>query len=229
MGKSGYDFYLNKCLLPVAPPKLTVKINNANKTVTLINEGQINLLKKAELTDLEFECRIPQEPYPFAVYKSGFKGADYFLDYFEKLKMNQKPFQFIVCRTKPTGKRLFDTNIKVSMEDYKITEDAKEGFDLMVDIKLKQWRDYGTKTVNISFDMSRPKASVEPQRETGASPAPTEAQTYTVVKGDCLWNIAKKFYGNGSKYSVIYNANRSVIGGNPNLIYPGQVLTIPAG
>ncbi len=229
MGKSGYDFYLNKCLLPVAPPKLTVKINNANKTVTLINEGQINLLKKAELTDLEFECRIPQEPYPFAVYKSGFKGADYFLDYFETLKMNQKPFQFIDCRTKPTGKRLFDTNIKVSMEDYKITEDAKEGFDLMVDIKLKQWRDYGTKTVNISFDMSRPKASVEPQRETGASPAPTEAQTYTVVKGDCLWNIAKKFYGNGSKYSVIYNANRSVIGGNPNLIYPGQVLTIPAG
>ena len=124
---------------------------------------------------------------------------------------------------------MFDTNMKVSMEDYKITEDAKEGFDLMVDIKLKQWRDYGTKTVNISFDMSRPKASVEPQRETGASPAPTEAQTYTVVKGDCLWNIAKKFYGNGSKYSVIYNANRSVIGGNPNLIYPGQVLTIPAG
>ena len=71
MGKNGYDFYLNKCLLPIAPPKLTVKINNANKTVTLIDEGQINLLKKAELTDLEFECRIPQEPYPFAVYKSG--------------------------------------------------------------------------------------------------------------------------------------------------------------
>ncbi len=229
MGKSGYDFYLDRCLLPVTPPKLTVKINNTNKTVTLINEGQINLLKKAELTDVEFECRIPQEPYPFAVYKSGFKGADYFLDYFEALKTNQKPFQFIVCRTKPTGKRLFDTNMKVSMEDYKITEDAKEGFDLMVDIKLKQWRDYGTKTVNISFDMEKPQASVEPQRETGASPAPSEAQTYMVVKGDCLWNIAKKFYGNGSKYSVIYNANRSVIGGNPNLIYPGQVLTIPAG
>lgn len=229
MGKSGYDFYLKKCLLPVTPSKLTVKINNTNKTVTLINEGQINILKKAELTDLEFECRIPQEPYPFAVYKSGFKGADYFLDYFEALKTDQKPFQFIVCRKKPTGKRLFDTNIKVSMEDYKITEDAKNGFDLLIDIKLKQWREYGTKTVNISFNLEKPKASMEPQRETAASPAPSTAQTYTVVKGDCLWNIAKKFYGSGSKYSVIYNANRSVIGGNPNLIYPGQVLTIPAG
>ena len=228
MAQSGYDFYLKKCLLPIAPPKLTVKINNANETVTLINEGEINILKKAELTDIEFECRIPQEKYPFAVYKSGFKGADYFLDYFESLKTSKKPFQFIVCRKRPTGKRLFDTNIKVSMEDYKITEDAKNGFDVLVKIKLKQWRDYGTKTVNISFNMEKPKASVEPQREATTSPAPAAAQTYTVVKGDCLWNIAKKFYGNGSKYSIIYNANKSVIGGNPNLIYPGQVLTIPA-
>ena len=57
------------------------------------------------------------------------------------------------------------------------------------------------------------------------STAPT-AKSYTVVKGDCLWNIAKKFYGNGSKYTTIYNANQGKIK-NPNLIYPGQVLTIP--
>lgn len=228
MGKSGYDFYLDKCLLPITPPNLAVKINNANETVTLINEGEINILKKAGLTDIEFECRIPQEKYPFAVYKSGFKGADYFLEYFESLKASKQPFQFIVCRKRPNEKRLFDTNIKVAMEDYKITEDAGNGFDVLVKIKLKQWREYGTKTVNITFNMERPKASIEPQRETNTSPAPTTAQTYTVVKGDCLWNIAKKFYGNGSKYSIIYNANRSVIGGNPNLIYPGQVLTIPA-
>lgn len=49
---------------------------------------------------------------------------------------------------------------------------------------------------------------------------------YTVVKGDCLWNIAKKFYGDGTKYTVIYDANKGIIK-NPSLIYPGQVLTIP--
>lgn len=228
MAGSGYDFYLDKCLLPVSPGKLQIKINNANETVTLINEGEINILKQAQLTDIEFECMIPQEKYPFAVYKSGYKGADYFFDYFETLKTSKTPFQFIVCRKRPNGKSFFDTNIKVSMEDYKITEDAKNGFDIMVKIKLKQWRDYGTKTVNITFNMEKPKASVEPQREAAASPAPAAAQSYTVVKGDCLWNIAKKFYGSGSKYSIIYNANKSVIGGNPNLIYPGQTLTIPA-
>lgn len=228
MTNSGYDFYLGKCLLPVPPSKLSIKINNANKTITLINEGEINILKKAELTGIEFECAIPQMQYPFAVYKAGFKGVDFFLDYFEELKTCLQPFQFIVCRKNPVGKSLFDTNIKVSLEDYKMTEDAKDGSDLVVKINLKQWRDYGTKTVNISFNMERPKASIEPQREAIASPAPATAQTYTVVKGDCLWNIAKRFYGNGSKYSIIYNANRSVVGGNPNLIYPGQVLTIPA-
>ena len=53
-------------------------------------------------------------------------------------------------------------------------------------------------------------------------------RTYTVKKGDCLWNIAKAFYGSGSQWRKIYDANRGVIGGNPNLIYPGQVFTIPA-
>jgi len=54
------------------------------------------------------------------------------------------------------------------------------------------------------------------------------AKVYTVVKGDCLWNIAKKFYGSGVKYTIIYNANKGIIK-NPSLIYPGQVLTIPPG
>lgn len=228
MARTGYDFYMDKCLLPVTPEKLTTKINNANKTVTLINEGEINLLKAAELTDVEFECDIPQVKQPYAVYPSGFKGASYFLNYFEQLKTSKKPFQFIVCRKSPNGKKFFNTNLKVSLEDYKITEDAKEGFDLRVKIKLKQYREYGTKTINIQIQASKPKASPEPKRETVSAPTPAASQTYTVVKGDCLWNIAKKFYGNGSKYTVIYNANKGVIGGNPNLIYPGQVLTIPA-
>lgn len=228
MATTGYDFYLNKCLLPIAPPKLEIKINNANETITLINEGQVNRLKKAELTDIEFECRIPQVRYPFAVYQSGFQGASYFLDYFESLKTGKKPFQFLVSRTLPNGKVLFSTNIKVSMESYTITEDAKDNFDLLVKIKLKQYREYGTKTVTIKQGDSGPKAEVEETRAAETSPAPASAQTYTVTKGDCLWTIAKKFYGDGAKYQQLYDANKGIVGGNPNLIYLGQVLTIPA-
>ena len=49
MAKNRYDFYLKKCLLPVPPEKLQIKINNANKTVTLINGQQVNLLKNNSL------------------------------------------------------------------------------------------------------------------------------------------------------------------------------------
>lgn len=222
MAKDRYDFYLKKCLLPIPPQKLEFKINNANDTVTLINEGQVNLLKKAELTDIEFECLIPQVRYPFAVYKHGFRKAAYFLNYFEKLKKSRKPFQFIVARKLPSGTRLFHTNMRVSLEDYKITEDAKEGFDLKVKFKLKQYREFGTKTVNVK--LKKPSGETKPPRETDNAPA---AQSYTVVSGDCLWKIAKQFYGNGALYTVIYEANREVVGADPNLIYPGQVLTIP--
>lgn len=228
MAKSSYDVYFGNCLLPVTPEKIQIIINNNNKTVNLINEGEINILKKAGLTDIEFEAEIPQIRQPYAVYKNGFQGAGYFFDIFEKLKTDKKPFQFIVCRRTPANKKLLNTNIKVSMEDYKITEEAGNGFDFKVKFSLKQYRDYGTKTVNIKITMSKPKAKAEPKRETNNSPAPAAAKTYTVVRGDCLWNIAKKFYGNGAKYTVIYDANRGVVGGNPNLIYPGQVLTIPA-
>lgn len=218
-----YHFYLGNTLLPVAPEKFALKINNANQTYTLINEGEINVLKTPGLTDVEFDARIPNVKYDFATYKNGFQQADYFLDRLEALKVQKKAFQLIVTRVFPDGSMLFGTNLKVSMEEYSIQENVTEGFDLIVSIKLKQYRDYGTKTCKISFASSKPKAAVTPARSADTAPA---AKSYTVVKGDCLWNIAKKFYGNGSKYTTIYNANQGKIK-NPNLIYPGQVLTIP--
>ena len=53
-------------------------------------------------------------------------------------------------------------------------------------------------------------------------------QTYTVAMGDTLSHIAKELYGKAGKWHAIYDANREVIGDNPDKIYPGQVLKIPA-
>ena len=57
-----------------------------------------------------------------------------------------------------------------------------------------------------------------------AEPEPEAARTYTVVSGDTLWAIAERFYGDGNKYQVIADASGV---SNPDLIYPGQELTIP--
>lgn len=63
--------------------------------------------------------------------------------------------------------------------------------------------------------------------EAAAAGGGSGGTAYTVRKGDNLWTLAKRFYGNGADYSKIYEANRDVIGNNPNLIYPGQTFTIP--
>lgn len=52
-------------------------------------------------------------------------------------------------------------------------------------------------------------------------------QSYTVVSGDSLSKIAKKFYGNANAWNKIFQANKDKIS-NPDLIRPGQVLRIPA-
>lgn len=54
-----------------------------------------------------------------------------------------------------------------------------------------------------------------------------EAQFHTVERGDTLSKIAKTYYGNAMKYPVIFEANKPMLK-DPDLIYPGQVLRIPA-
>lgn len=53
------------------------------------------------------------------------------------------------------------------------------------------------------------------------------AQFHTVVSGDTLSAIAKKYYGDANKYSTIFEANKPMLK-DPNKIYPGQTLRIPA-
>lgn len=71
-----------------------------------------------------------------------------------------------------------------------------------------------------------PKTTKKEKKVTSTPKASSAKRTYTVKRGDCLWNIAKRFYGNGAKYTKIYDANTNKIA-NPNLIYPGQVFVIP--
>ena len=222
-----YYFYLGNVLLPIPPSKLELKISNNNKTYDLINYSQINVLKNPGLSSLEFEVVLPNTKYPFAMYKNNFQNAKYYLGVLENLKVNRSAFQFIVVRKFPNSKDIFNTNIKVALEEYTITDTTEEGFDTKVKIKLKQYKEYSTKKVQVTIKQYRPPAVTRTVTTNNTAVAKPSGQNYTVKRGDCLWNIAKRFYGNGAKYTTIYNANRSKIR-NPNLIYPGQVLWIPS-
>lgn len=216
-----YSFYLGGVLMPVAPSKLKLKINNNNDTVNLINEGDVNILKKAGLTEVSFTLLLPNKQYPFI--QGGYQPASVYLELFESLKTSREPFVFTVTRTLPRAGSLFGTSMTVSMETYTITEDAEEyGFDCSVDITLKQYRAYGTRNVRIANE----KAATETVR-TAASENKPQGTQYTVKDGDNLVSIGKTYYNSDTAWNDIYQANTEVIGANPNKIYAGQVLTLP--
>ncbi len=74
-----------------------------------------------------------------------------------------------------------------------------------------------------------PKPQVTPPvtpTEAAPAPAPHGDTTYEIQKGDSLSAIAKRFYGDATKWRTIHEANRDVIS-DPDKIYPGQKITIP--
>ncbi|MCM1299572.1 MAG: hydrolase [Firmicutes bacterium] len=162
MSNKGYDCYLDKCLLPVAPKQLQISGSSGNRTVSLINGEQINILKKGELSQIDFTCLIPQVSYPFG---KEFRGGGYYLDYFESLRKSGRPFQFIVYRETPGGKRLFNSNITVSLEDYEAVEEAENGFDITVKITLKQYWYRSTAVLAVNGGVKEQRADSTVQAE----------------------------------------------------------------
>lgn len=239
----GYNFYFmvdsELLTFPITPGELTIKSGSNNKVVNLINEGDINILKSPSLTEINFEARFPMRQYPYA---REYKSFQSYFDVFEELKTEKKPFRFVVSRFTPNGIATWGTEYLVSLEELELSESVDEGDDVLINFKLKQFKEYGVVTIerktntNTSTNTTTTTVTTTNDRPTKTT---STNKTYKIVSGDCLWNIAKKFYGDGSLWKTIYNANYSAIeadakkhgkssSSNGHWIYPGLVLTIPA-
>jgi len=77
-------------------------------------------------------------------------------------------------------------------------------------------------------DVAVKAVTLKPVAVAATQPATTiEGTTYTTVKGDYLWAIAIRAYGDGYAWVKIYNANQDKIGANPNRLFTGLELTLP--
>ena len=218
MNLLAYDFILDGLILPITPKKLTLQIENKNEVINIINVGDINIIKYPGLSTFSFEFLVPAYKYHFA---KDFQEQKIYLDKLEWLKLNPKPFLFAISRKMPNGKIVHPTNIQVTLEDYTVTEDTANGFDLLCSVRLKQYKQYSAQKLDITEnDDGTQTVQIEQERDTSNKETPT---TYTVKKGDTLWNIAKKILGQGIKYKEIAAKNNI---SNPNKIYPGQVLKL---
>lgn len=195
-------------VLPVTPSQYVWRHPTRIEVVSLDQAGEVSLHGGPKLGDCTLDnVLLPAQEYPFLV--PGGRAAPY--EYLETLEAwcdKGAQLQWIVSGT--------PVNASVMIEE--ISQGERDGTnDVYVTIVLRQWKRLETPVLAISgggTDTAR-------DSQTGAA----AAKTYTVQPGDCLWTLAEQYYGDGAQYKKLAAANPDIK--NPNLIYPGQVLTIP--
>lgn len=198
-------------LLPVSPSSYEVSNSNNNTKININAVGDINLLGKRGLYSISLSSFFPNQNYYFCetsdlltpnAYVNKIKG------WFE----NNNILQLII--------EDINLNMQCSISDFTYTKQDETG-DIYFTISLVEYRKVVQTLTSIVLGVSR-------INNTNTNTRQTTSQTYVVKKGDCLSTIAKRLTGNSANWRAIYSDNRGVVGGNPNLIYPGQTLTIRA-
>jgi nucleoid-associated protein YgaU len=199
----------DKIRLPVNPETLSISSPFGTETIEIDGLGEINLVKFRGVKEITFDSFFPKTYNPsYCLYKS-FPSPESCINLIEKWRNSRKPIRLTITETK--------INLLMDIPDFTYEHRAGNYGDIFFSITLTEHKDIVIKKVTT-------KASSKKSRPKSTKPKP---KTYTVKKGDCLWKIAKKYYGTGTKWPTIYKSNKKVIGKNPNLIYPGQKLVIP--
>lgn len=195
--------------LPILPSTVGITAGNLNSTININALGEVNLIGKSSLKEMELSSFFPVQQYYFNEYSNVQKPFK-FINKLEQWRLSGKPIRVIVTNTY--------INLEMAIEsfDYREQDGTK---DVYYDLSLKEYKRSKTKPVAKVTKKEEPKRPVPPK--------PKAEKTYIVKRGDNLWNISKKYYGKGSEWRKIYNKNKKVIGSNPNLIYPGQKYVIP--
>lgn len=146
-----YYFLLDKLPLPITPGALNIKTPTLNSTITLINDGEINIPKGDGLREISFEFLIPSvQKYPFATWQLGSYTATALIPLLRAMKAEAAPISFIVVRLSPKGKFEYFTAIRCTIEEMEFKEDAEEyGLDTMCSVSLKEFWPYGTKRIKV--------------------------------------------------------------------------------
>lgn len=202
-----------KMQIPVLPEQFNIQNGSNNDSINIAGLGEIVIMQNRPAYQFTFSSFFPAKKYPGV---SPTASPLTFVEKILKWKASDKPVHFII------------TNCKIdkycTIENFQYYEKGGDVGTIYYSITLKEYREITVRQVKVKIETQ--KATVTPKTERVNNT--TKAKTYTVKRGDCLWNIAKAQLGNGSRWKEIYNLNKGVIGSNPNLIYAGQVFTMPS-
>lgn len=207
-----------KYKLPVNPEEIKRNRELNIETYQVLGAGEVSVPSHCSLETYSFEAEFPSQKYHYANNNGSIHDADYYEKMFRKAQKTMTPIRFIASNGITD-----DISVKVLIKSVETVEKAGEEGDKYITLTLMEYKAPGKRYVAVQTTTVTIKQEEVPAAQT--SPAVTDNKTYTVKKGDTLWGIAKTFYGNGAQYTKIVYANPGIK--NPNLIYSGQVLSIP--
>lgn len=216
-----FRFNGKKYKLPVNPEEIKRSRKLQVETYQVLGTGQVSVPSYCGLEEISFEAEFPSQEYHYVETTGRFRDADYYEKMFRRAQKDKTLIRFIASNGITD-----DISMQVSVISVEATEKAGEEGDKYISLKLQEHRGPGKRYVAIMPGDTAEDPVMQEDAAQPENPAVTENKTHTVVSGDTLWGIAKKYYGNGALYTKIYEANSGMIK-NPNLIYPGQVFTIP--
>ncbi|HJH08135.1 MAG TPA: LysM peptidoglycan-binding domain-containing protein, partial [Fusobacterium ulcerans] len=164
---------------------------------------------------------IPHQKYSFAKYLGGVLPIQHYTESLAAMKATKRPVQFIILRSMKSISGIYNTNIKVSVEDYNLIDDAdKYGSDIGISIKLKEYKDKSNILMSVVGNVGNKTQYLLTKIRESTKILP---KTYTVSPGDTLFTIAKKQLGDGTKAQNLLELNNL-----PNLIdlTVGQVIRL---
>lgn len=205
-----YNNFAERLQLPVPPPEYEYIESNQNETVNILGLGDIIQITGEGLAEIEISSHFPAHRVPYAQY---YLGDPYeAVRTIERWKRTKRPIRLIITET--------PVNLACTIETFTWGERGGSR-DVNYSLKLREYR-------FIQVQQITPTPAQTAGLKTASTRSDTREQpkTYTVKAGDSLYLIAKKVLGDGSKWQAIYAKNKSTIGPNPNLIKPGQVLTL---
>lgn len=208
--------------LPVNPEEIKESHKLITETYTVLNQGKIIVPIGTDLATWVFNAEFPSTPYHYVETANEFYECSFYEMLFKEIRDSNEPVRFIAT---PNGNINSGINSMVLIESFESTETAGEESDKDFTFELIEYREYGVKEKVVKTTKSVKAKKTTKSTSTTKSKNPTATTSYTIKSGDTLWGIAKKVYGDGSKYTKILAANSDIK--NPNLIYVGQVITIP--
>lgn len=187
--------------LPVNPEQVNVSSAGDGEEYTIAKLGNVNVPKDVKLKTFEIESFFPSQQYPFVAVKP--KKPEYYTKLLTKWQKNKWPVRFMYV------KGSFKINELVTVENFDYDETGGNA-DVNFTLELKQYKDF--KPAKMKVVKPKKKAKAKKPKVVKKSPPPRpkkpKPKTYTLVKGDCLWKIARKFTGKGSRYPEIQKLNK---------------------